>query len=1369
MKIKTRHIRIFISSTFRDMHAERDYLIKYTFPELRKRCYNRGLELTEVDLRWGVTEEQAENGEVLPICLNEIENSRPYFIGLLGERYGWVPPKDKIHPTLLKRQQWLEEHLNKSVTEMEILHGVLNNPGMVHRAFFYFRNPAFLESLDKNQLTDYKEEDPELLEKLRALKQKIKTAGFPVKENYNSVAELGQCIVEDLWKSIDADYPASEIPDPIEKEALEHEQWAESRRKVYIGRQEYFTRLNGHAMDSNVPLIIKGESGSGKTALLANWVEKYRNGNPQDLVIQHYIGSSLQSADYIHFLSRIMKELQRKFTISDDFPVDAEEIKNNFPKWLYMASQQGKVVLVIDGLNQLEDRDNALNLYWLPDTIPENIRLIVSIIPGEIEKTLQKKNWQEYSVSGLNRDEQQSLIEEYLGQFTKKLDAKQVQILLDAKQTENPLFLKVLLDELKIFGIHEELLNKIHHYLTATKVDELYGLILERLEMDYEKDRPKLVTDALTCIWVSRYGLSETELLDLLGSNNSPLPRAIWSPLYLALEESIVIKNGLLNFSHDYLRKAIYDRYIKNTETKHELHFGLAQYFFSQETNNRKLEELPWQCIKAMAYKALYQLLSNIEIAVLLWQKQHFDFKLYWTVLEKYSEYRITTAYEKVIREPEKFNIEHVGKIAAIFQSFSYLEHAYLLASYMYKIYAENNDFEKLKEESFFVYTLLTGLGKYNDALRFAKQYENLCEKLSDTKGLGNAYSILANSYHFLEDYDRAQEYYVRCHEHCTKLNDQWGLAINYTNWSNYYEKNEEYEKGLQLAEKALSYAKKMNNTSLISPCLNDIGLLYSKMGNPNKALEIHKEDEKLSLLHGDKEALKQCYCNTALAYDKLHDFKSLMFYKDKELKLLLGFASERSIGYCLSDIGEYLNKYNHKTEALNIFEQAEDMLKKSESFTSLIHCIKYRLIIYKEQENFEKALDLAKYYIEICKDLDWTEELAMALSEAINLQKTLGLREESISLLAEAEQVYTSLGKKDSVQIYTFYRGFLLYSNNKNKEALEVFEKDEQLCRELNNMQALSQNLQLQSDIYAIDDFENANRKLEESEQILLTIKDFENLYRNINKHCKLALKWSRFDLALEAMNKQLRMLKHANANEETDRVYNKQIQLLTEINNKPKLAECLNSYAIFLKNNGQPERALEVHKQEEKIGRELSDDVILCYSLINQSSILRNMTKHADALTMFDEIESLCEKTNNMELQQACLLQKADSLRSTGNINKAASSLEQLIELSRSINDKPVLATSLGKKALLLNELKLPEEAYKLQNEEEKICKEIGDNQKLYNCYFNKVTTLLHLNKIEETIALLNKIEELAKENEFEVPEVLTDLKKGLLNNGK
>jgi WD40 repeat protein len=89
-------IRLFLSSTFRDMHAERDHLNRLVFPEVRKRCQRLGADFIAVDLRWGITEEDARRGSALELCLQEIDRCRPFFLGLVGERYGWSPAADVI-------------------------------------------------------------------------------------------------------------------------------------------------------------------------------------------------------------------------------------------------------------------------------------------------------------------------------------------------------------------------------------------------------------------------------------------------------------------------------------------------------------------------------------------------------------------------------------------------------------------------------------------------------------------------------------------------------------------------------------------------------------------------------------------------------------------------------------------------------------------------------------------------------------------------------------------------------------------------------------------------------------------------------------------------------------------------------------------------------------------------------------------------------------------------------------------------------------------------------------------------------------------------------------------------------------------------
>jgi len=78
-------VHVFISSTFDDMHAERDYLVKKVFPELQEWCGRRKLRLVDIDLRWGVTETDATyNRNAVKVCLERIDDCRPFFLCFLG-------------------------------------------------------------------------------------------------------------------------------------------------------------------------------------------------------------------------------------------------------------------------------------------------------------------------------------------------------------------------------------------------------------------------------------------------------------------------------------------------------------------------------------------------------------------------------------------------------------------------------------------------------------------------------------------------------------------------------------------------------------------------------------------------------------------------------------------------------------------------------------------------------------------------------------------------------------------------------------------------------------------------------------------------------------------------------------------------------------------------------------------------------------------------------------------------------------------------------------------------------------------------------------------------------------------------------------
>lgn len=153
----------FISSTFNDMHAERDYLVKRVFPKLQDWCERRKLRLVDIDLRLGVYRSRRirqASGPGLPELINDC---RLFFLCFLGQRHSWTPGENDISDDTFERFPDLSEALHPaaSVTELEIRHAIIkpfayrdptNRESLIEyqpaqEAFFYFRDPGYLAAL----------------------------------------------------------------------------------------------------------------------------------------------------------------------------------------------------------------------------------------------------------------------------------------------------------------------------------------------------------------------------------------------------------------------------------------------------------------------------------------------------------------------------------------------------------------------------------------------------------------------------------------------------------------------------------------------------------------------------------------------------------------------------------------------------------------------------------------------------------------------------------------------------------------------------------------------------------------------------------------------------------------------------------------------------------------------------------------------------------------------------------------------------------------------------------------------------------------------------------------------------------------------
>jgi len=260
------------------------------------------------------------------------------------------------------------------------------------------------------------------------------------------------------------------------------------------------------------------------------------------------------------------------------------------------------------------------------------------------------------TVPPLVRDERAELIAAYLGQYAKSLPPERVTRIADAAQTATPLYLQALLEELRVWGDNSTLDERISYYLTADDVPQLYQRILERYERDYDRDRPQLVGDALALMWCARHGLSEVELLDLLGHGaGDPLSHATWAAFYLGAENALINRSGLLGFGHEFLRDAVALRYLPSDEDRRQARRRLATYFAGQPEGSRQLDELPWQLAELEAWSELTQRLGDLRFLHAAWVRSSYDVRRAWARVEARSAYRMADRYRAVIRRPVEF------------------------------------------------------------------------------------------------------------------------------------------------------------------------------------------------------------------------------------------------------------------------------------------------------------------------------------------------------------------------------------------------------------------------------------------------------------------------------------------------------------------------------------------------------------------------------------------------------------------------------------------------------------------------------------------------------------------------------------------
>jgi len=412
----------------------------------------------------------------------------------------------------------------------------------------------------------------------------------------------------------------------------------------------------------------------------------------------------------------------------------------------------------------------------------------------------------------------------------------------------------VVLDELRQWGDNETLDKCIDGYLTANKPDELYGKVLERWEEDFEsKNDPGLVRNAMILLWSARKGLSEPELMDLLGNP----PRAIWSPLQLAAEAALVRRSGQLAFAHDYLRAAVETRYLTEETEQKAAHNRIAAYFEKRPSDARKVDELPWQLSRCQEWKWLYDVLADLEFFAAAWKRNKYEVMGYWVEVENHTRLNRVDAYRSVIEGLVEGRSVEWG-IAKLLHDTGHLEEAMGIRSRQIDRSRQEGDLDGLQASLGNQALILQDRCQLDDAMALHKEQERICKQLGNLDGLQ---ASLGNQALILEDrgkLNEAMSFLKEVERICKQLGNLDGLQRSLGNQAGMLYARGQLDEAMALVKEVERICKQLGNLEGLSRSFSNQARIHAQRGQRETALRLALEAEDIAQKHGFTALLAQ-------------------------------------------------------------------------------------------------------------------------------------------------------------------------------------------------------------------------------------------------------------------------------------------------------------------------------------------------------------------------------------------------------------------------------------------------------------------------------------------------------------------------------
>ncbi|XP_046570723.1 NACHT and WD repeat domain-containing protein 2-like [Haliotis rubra] len=350
--------------------------------------------------------------------------------------------------------------------------------------------------------------------------------------------------------------------------------------------------------DSDSPLTVFGVSGSGKTSVVAMAAKEASETQDDGVLIVRFIGTTPESSSVCSLLRSITSQVWTIYGHEvHDLPSDLKELNGVFYQALQLAHESKPLVVLLDSLDQLDNSDNGRQLTWLPTHLPPHVKLVVSTLPESQHECLQRLQAMVTSrghfiqVPKLPDGEATGILDKWLETAGRKLTKGQRGVINAAfRQCPLPLFLKLAFDEARRWRSF----TPVDETVLETTVRGCIKTLFLKLERAHGR---MFVSRALGYLTISRRGLTETELEDILSCDDDVLNDVYmyWTPPIRRLPPLLLVRlktefsqylvdkgaDGVRVFFwyHRQFIEAAYERYCSDDGDQQKMHAALGDFF----------------------------------------------------------------------------------------------------------------------------------------------------------------------------------------------------------------------------------------------------------------------------------------------------------------------------------------------------------------------------------------------------------------------------------------------------------------------------------------------------------------------------------------------------------------------------------------------------------------------------------------------------------------------------------------------------------------------------------------------------------------------------------------------------------------------